>query len=196
MAKRIKLDFSKTNDRSGWNTKHIPEGLYAARITHVEETKAKDGTPMLIYGFQPNENKYKTRSFPVYCKLQANQLWKLRDLLMAAGYEVPKKVTTIDPDKIVGKTVAIEVEDNVYNGNVNSQVSNIYDLSLVEDIDEDQELGDEEDDDFDEDDFEADLDEDDEDFDDLEDDDLDEDFEEEDLDEEEETPKKSKKSKK
>ena len=89
MAKKIKIDFTKTEDSSSWNTKQIPEGLHAAKVASVQETEAKDGTDMLLFGFKLKEPKYKTRNFPFYCKLQQNQLWKLRDLLVAAGETVP-----------------------------------------------------------------------------------------------------------
>lgn len=133
MAKKIKLDFSKTEERSGWNTRQIPEGIYKAEVSAVTETEAQDGTAMLVYAFTPTEAKYRTRRFPFYCKLQQNQLWKLRDLLVAAGQEVPKKALSIDPGKIVGSIIAIEVEDDSYNGQIRSQVQSTYDISLVED---------------------------------------------------------------
>lgn len=41
---RIKLDFTKTEERSGWNTRQIPEGIYAAEIVSMQETEAQDGT--------------------------------------------------------------------------------------------------------------------------------------------------------
>lgn len=177
---RIKLDFTKTEERSGWNTRQIPEGIYAAEIVSLQETEAQDGTAMLVYGFQPTDKKYRTRKFPYYCKLQQNQLWKLRDLLVAAGQSVPKKVVNIDPNKIVGAKVAIEIEDDTYNGTVRSTMQSVYSLDLLEDLD-DEELEDNPTDDI-EDDFEDDE-EFEEDFD--ENDDLDEDLDEDDLDDEE-----------
>lgn len=186
MAKKIRLDFSKTEDRTSWNSKHMPAGLHEAEVATVEETKAKDGTAMLIYGFRPTNPKYKTRNFPYYCKLQANQLWKLRDLFIAAGQSVPKKAVTLDPNKIVGKIVAIEIEDDTYDGKIRSVMEGVYDTTLIEDdelaADEDDLQDDlEEDDDFDEEDFEDDLE------DDLEDSEDDEDeFDEDDLDDDEE----------
>ena len=88
MAKRIKIDFTKTEERSGWNTRQIPEGLYKAKVAAVQETEAQDGTAMLVYAFVPEDSRFKSRRFPYYCKLQQNQLWKLRDLLVAAGETV------------------------------------------------------------------------------------------------------------
>ena len=133
MAKKIKIDFSTTEESSSWNTKQIPEGLHAAKVASVQETEAKDGTDMLLFGFRLKEPKYKTRNFPFYCKLQQNQLWKLRDLLVAAGETVPKRALNIDPNKIVGRDIVIEVEDDTYNGNVRSTVVGTYASSILDD---------------------------------------------------------------
>lgn len=215
MAKKIRIDFSKTEERSGWNTRQIPAGIYKAEIVSVKETEAQDGTGMLVYGFRPSSSKFRTRMFPFYCKLQQNQLWKLRDLLVAAGEKIPKKALNIDPNKVVGREIAIEVEDDVWEGKVRSQVQAVFgavmaeddeqeleeddaaaDVAEADDVDEDMDdLDDEMEDDFD-DDYEdeeddeledEDLDDEDEDFDDEEDDfDDEEDDDFDDLEEEEE----------
>lgn len=176
MAKKIRIDFSKTEERSGWNTRQIPPGLYKATIASVKETEAQDGTAMLVYGFRPTSSRFRTRLFPFYCKLQQNQLWKLRDLLVAAGERIPKKALNIDPNKVVGREIAIEVEDDVWDGKVRSQVQAVFSAEMAEEdpvAEDSEETQDEvEDDNFDE--VEDDFDED-EDFDeDLEDDELDE----------------------
>ena len=183
MAKRIKIDFTKTEERSGWNTRQIPEGLYKAKVAAVQETEAQDGTAMLVYAFVPEDSRFKSRRFPYYCKLQQNQLWKLRDLLVAAGETVPKRAVQIDPEKIVGKSVAIEVEDDSYNGNVRSSVNGVYGIDI---LDEDATDYDEED--YEDDESEEDYDEEEEEL--FEDDDEDYDEEEEDEPEPETAPKR------
>lgn len=184
MAKLIKVDFTKTEERSGWNTRQIPEGLYKAKVAAVQETEAQDGTAMLVYAFVPEDSRFKSRRFPYYCKLQQNQLWKLRDLLVAAGETVPKRAVRIDPEKIVGKSVAIEVEYDSYNGNVRSSVNGVYGVDiLVEDAVDSEPEDDEEyeEDDYDETEEELEESDDDGDYDeeDYEDDESEEDFDEE-----------------
>lgn len=185
MAKKIRLDFSKVEERSGWNTRQIPEGIYKAKVADVQETEAQDGTAMLIYAFVLTDSKYKTRRFPFYCKLQQNQLWKLRDLLVAAGQTVPKKAQQIDPGKIVGNTIAVEVEDDSYNGQVRSQVQGVYETDILESEDAEDDFEDDEDEEDEVEDLDEDLDEDEEEEDEEdeeeEDDDEDEDLEDEDL---------------
>lgn len=132
MAKKIRLDFSKTEERSGWVTKQMPEGLHKMKIEAVQETEAGDGTDMLVYALVPTDPKYKARRFPFYCKLQANQLWKLRDLLVAAGQTVPKKAINIDPGVVVGKFVAAEIEDETGQYAGRSSVNAVYGLDILD----------------------------------------------------------------
>jgi len=152
MAKKIRLDFSKTEERSGWNTRSIPEGLHKAKIVSVQETEAGDGTAMLVYALAPTDSRYKSRLFPFYCKLQQNQYWKLRDLAVAAGMTIPKKAVNFDPDAPVGKTIAIEVEDETGQYAGRSQVQATYGLDILDedgdaanDDSDDEEYEDEED---------------------------------------------------
>lgn len=152
MAKKIRLDFSKVEERSGINTKRMPEGLHAFKIVGVEDKEAQDGTDMYVFYLVPEVEKYKTRRFPHYCKLQANQYWKLRDLMVAAGVldaaKAKGKAVNIDPNKAVGKVVAGEVEDETGQYEGRSTLANIYGLDILDDDstgvdDEDEEYDDE-----------------------------------------------------
>ena len=205
MAKKIRLDFSKVEERSGYNSRQMPEGLYEAKVTGLVHKDAQDGTAMLVYSIAPTADKYKTRNFPYYCKLQQNQLWKLRDLFVAAGETIPKKATQIDPEKIVGSIVAIEVGDDTGQYDDRSVIVSVYPTSILEesddadDDDEDYEDDESEDEAYDdeddsdeeyEDDEDLDEDEDDDDYDDSDDEDEDDegDDEEDEEDDEEEEP--------
>ena len=209
MAKKIRLDFSKVEERSGYNSRQMPEGLYEAKVTGLVHKDAQDGTAMLVYSIAPTADKYKTRNFPYYCKLQQNQLWKLRDLFVAAGETIPKKATQIDPEKIVGSIVAIEVGDDTGQYDDRSVIVSVYPTSILEESDdaddddedyEDDESKDEayddeddSDEEYEDDDEDLDEDEDDDDYDDSDDadeDEEDEDEEDEEDDEEEPAPKR------
>lgn len=138
MAKKIRLDFSKVEERSGYNSRQMPEGLYEAKVSGLEQKEAQDGTAMLVYGLQPTQTKYATRNFPYFCKLQQNQLWKLRDLFVAAGETIPKKATQIDPEKILGQRVVVEVGDGTGQYSDRSEVISVYPLSTLEDLEDDE----------------------------------------------------------
>ncbi|QOP65230.1 hypothetical protein SEA_ZAYULIV_33 [Microbacterium phage Zayuliv] len=161
MGKKITLDFSKVEERSGWNSKEMPEGLHEFKIELVDLKDANDGTTMWTYGLRPTNPKYKTRLFPYYCKHQQNQLFKLRDIFVAAGLTVPKKRTALDPDAPVGKIIAAEVSDATGQYAGRSEIDGVYDRSIIDD--EDQVAGDE--DEVDEDEEADEVEEDDEEYD-------------------------------
>jgi hypothetical protein len=148
MAKKIRLDFSKVEERSGWNTRGIPEGLHKMKIEAVQITEAQDGTDMWVYALVPADARYKTRRFPFYCKIQQNQLWKLRDLFVAAGITVPKKAVQLDPEAPIGKFVAAEVEDESGQYAGRSSVNATYGLDILDE--EDSQAEDEDDEEYDE----------------------------------------------
>lgn len=158
MAKRIRLDFSKVEERSGWNTKHIPEGLHEMEIVAVDDKEANDGTDMLTYALVPTDPRYKTRRFPWYCKIQPNQLFKIRDLFVAAGIPVPKKALNIDPDKPIGKLVAAEITDATGQYEGRSEVNGIYELSILGDGGSSPSDDDEDDEEYDEEEVDEDYD--------------------------------------
>lgn len=136
MGKKITLDFSKVEERSGWNSKEMPEGLHEFKVELVDLKDANDGTAMWTYGLRPTNPKYKTRLFPYYCKHQQNQLFKLRDLFTAAGLSVPKKRTALDPDAPVGKIIAAEVSDATGQYAGRSEIDGVYDRSIIDDEDQ------------------------------------------------------------
>lgn len=136
------VDFTKVKDGGAFNRSRIPAGDYEAKITKVEDAKAKDDTPQFLFTIQLT--KRASSKFPYYCKLQENQLWKLRNLLIAGGLAVPKKRMKVDPNRLVGKTIGVTVEDDEYEGKEQSQImavfpaSELAELSVDSDDDEDE----------------------------------------------------------
>lgn len=126
----IKLDFTSV-EKSSYNTRQMPAGLYEARITEVVQKSAQDGTDMLVYTFAPTHPQYRGRRFPFYCKLSSNQLWKLRDLLVAAGEDIPRRAVRVQPEKIVNRLLCIEVSDDTYGGAVRSTVDSVYSWDVL-----------------------------------------------------------------
>lgn len=123
MAK-ISIDFSDVKAPS-FSTVHQAPGVYNAEIAGVEMTKTKsDGTDMLVFAIVAGPGRY-----PYYCKIVPNQLWKLRELIEAAGTKVPNKVVQIDPAKYVGARINVELEDDSYQGKLRSRVARVAPFS-------------------------------------------------------------------
>lgn len=148
----VTVDFSNVKDSSGINPKHQDEGDYPAKIIKVEmtKTKGKDGKkpePMALILFQ--DANMRSAVYPYYCTFADNQLWKIRNTFIAAGLPVPKNKAKIDLGKLIGKDVAISLEDDEYDGKMKSVISAVFhrdELEPTEDAADDDELEEDEDD--------------------------------------------------
>lgn len=132
-AKAVTVDFSGVKDRGQFNPKQVPEGDYAATIVKVEDAKAK-GDNGDMYVFTIKLNKFSQNSYAYYCKITDNQLWKLRNIAVAAGLNIPKKRLKFDPNKVVGKQIGVTmIDDDPYEGKVKSVVDSVFPMSELAD---------------------------------------------------------------
>lgn len=137
------LDFTNTKDGVDFNKKRVPAGDYLARVTKVVDAPTKDSKePQWCFTIVLVE-KFTDRKFPYYCKLVENQLWKVRNLFIGAGLAIPKKKVKLDPNRVVGKQIGVTMEDDEYDGKMQSNIAAIFSAS-------DLEAGDEPEDDEDE----------------------------------------------
>lgn len=137
------LDFSNVKESSGINPKHLEAGEYLAKVVSVDEVESKDGTDMWRFLITPNDHRSAT--YPYYCKLQENQLWKVRNLFISAGLGslvAGKSKTKVNPNKVVGKAIGILLEDDEYEGKLKSVIEAVMPASDLEDggVDEDPDI--------------------------------------------------------
>lgn len=119
------IDFSNVKERGNFNTKNIEPGDYVAKVTKVEQTAAKaDGEAMWVFTIVLDDHP--RASYPYYCKLVDNQYWKIKNLCMAAGIDVGQRKVKLDPNKLVGKTIGVGMEDDEYEGRLKSVIIDIF----------------------------------------------------------------------
>lgn len=127
------VDFSNVRDGGAtFNKKRVPAGDYLARITKVQDSPAKDNIHQWLFTIAL-ENQYTDRKLPYYCKLQENQLWKLRNLFLAAGKAVPKSKVKVNPQVVVGKLIGITLDDDEYEGKAQSVIAAVFAAAELED---------------------------------------------------------------
>lgn len=125
------LDFTNVKDRGGFNPKHKPAGDYLARIAKVEETVSNENkNPMWVFTVTLPDDA--TATYPYRTLFAENQLWKIRNLCVAAGIQVPKKKVKLDPNKLVGKDIGVSLEDDEYEGKLKSVVEAVFPPSELE----------------------------------------------------------------
>lgn len=131
---KLTVDFSQAQ-RASFMPMHLPEGDYPATIEKCEMAKSKsDNTDMVVYTIKVKQGLY-----PYYCKLVPTQLWKLRELLEAAGMKVPSKAVQVDPARVVGKKITVTLGDDEYNGKMKSVIvsAQAFTQSMLDDEDDD-----------------------------------------------------------
>lgn len=127
------LDFTNVKDGGGFSPRRVAAGDYLARVISVADAPTKQTKePQWVFGIQLEDHK--ANSYPLYCKLVENQLWKLRNLFLAAGMNVPKKRIKVDPSKIVGKLIAVSMEDDEYDGKAKSTVAATFPASELDSV--------------------------------------------------------------
>jgi len=140
------FDFTNVKERSEFNKKRQTEGDYRGKITAVADAKAKDDVPQWLFTIEAGKGTY-----PYYCKHQENQFWKIRNLLIAAGKNVPKKKVNVDPNSLVGREIGVTLEDAEYEGRPQSEIAGVIPLSELsaDDLDDEDEDSTSDDDDED-----------------------------------------------
>lgn len=126
-AKPVQMDFTNVKDGGNFNKKRQQSGDYRAKIVKVEDTTKKDDTSVKMWLFHIQVG---SGTYPYYCTYTAeNQLWKIRNLFIAAGINVPKKRVAIDPNKVVGREIGVTLEDDEYDGKKQSNIASTFPTS-------------------------------------------------------------------
>ena len=99
MAK-LSLDMSNTDSRSP-----IPVGEYLCHVFNVEIKKTRAGGDIVVLTLRVADGEHKGRQLWHNLPIMAQTMWKVREALEAAGYEVPKSVMEVDFDDMLGRKV-------------------------------------------------------------------------------------------
>jgi hypothetical protein len=174
MAKRRKagtIRIPKADDSGGGRVR-VPEGDYRVKVIKIKEDESKSGNEMLVVDYKGLDGKLKGKKLRDYMTLTPKSAWKIREMIAACGVKVPDSMFDLPYKKLVGKELAVTVEDDEYENKISSKIRDYIDLETYAEAEEDEdeeddedldddELEDEDDEDEDEDDEEDDEDEDD-----------------------------------
>lgn len=156
-VKTRNLNFTDVKDKGSFSPKRVKAGDYRMKIVNVEEGKSRKDNLQWVFTLELAENKRAT--YPYYCALDGDALFKLRNLMLAAGLKAPKKRLAVDPNKLIGKEIGASLEDDEFEGRLKSKVEAVFpvsELNEAEDEDDDEPEDDEETDEDDSDDEEED----------------------------------------
>lgn len=120
-AKPINIDFTNVKDGGNFNKKRQTSGDYKAKVIKVADVpkKGEEKNSMWLFTITAGSGTY-----PYYCNYrESNQFWKIRNLFLAAGINIPKKRMSVDPNKVVGYEIGVTLEDDEYDGKAQSNIS-------------------------------------------------------------------------
>lgn len=124
------IDFTNVKDGGSFNKKRQTAGDYRARITKVTEVAKKDEKKLTMWLYTITVG---SGTYPYYCNfVEANQLWKIRNLFIAAGINVPKKRMSMDPNLVVNKEIGVTLEDGEYDGKLQSEIGAVFPTSELD----------------------------------------------------------------
>lgn len=127
MAEKWKLDFSGVEDK-GFD---IDPGKYLAKVKSIEK-KSGSEYPYLEWKLVITTGSAKGSMITHRTTLKPSGLFNLRNTLIALGLEVPKSAIALDPSKLIGKQLCIEVVNEPYEGKDYPKVKKTLPVSAYE----------------------------------------------------------------
>ncbi|TQE24864.1 hypothetical protein Sipo8835_32645 [Streptomyces ipomoeae] len=131
---KMPLDFSKIRGDK-FNPIPKPEGEYLGVITSFEDTRTRSGAPMWVFGVTLRQDP--SAVYPVYCLLGPDQIWKLRNLLLAVGLKVPRERVSVEGGRLIGKELGVCLEEEDFEGRKKSVIGQVFPASEYEGSDGD-----------------------------------------------------------
>ena len=111
-------------------SKIVPPGWYTAEIKQCDEKPANtDKSQNWTYHFVITEGDYK--GVKIYKTFNEKAAGRFVPLLKALGTTVPKEGTDFDPQRLIGKTLRINVVNELYLGDMKNQIAEFAPLEAV-----------------------------------------------------------------
>lgn len=110
MAKH-RIDFTGVTDNV-----RCSEGMHRAKIIAMEEKTASTGNDMIEAQYQVIAGDCKGAIMYDNLVLTKKALFKLKNLLSALGQKAEGKNVVVDTDRLIGKTLTIQVSEYEYEG--------------------------------------------------------------------------------
>ena len=103
----------------------IPEGVYLATCTDVDQQVSKGGNPMLVWTFTIANGPHQGKEFKNFTALTPAAMWKVAETVEALGIGQVGGVVSFARSDVIGKTCGLKIEDDDYNGRKQSRISNV-----------------------------------------------------------------------
>lgn len=149
-ATKRTVDFTNVKDAPGIRPRRMPAGDYLALIKDVNDHKTDKDPNQWAFTIELVEHR--GASYAYYCGSSDEKLlWKIRNMFLACGIQVPKRRMGVDPNKLVGRKIGVTLEDDEYNGKEKSSIAGMFPADELTAEDSDAGAEDPEDDEYEDD---------------------------------------------
>ena len=124
-----KMDFSGVTE----GFKDLVAGTYEVKVKGLTKEEGNE-YPYLKWELQVYKGSYKGSNIRMNTSLSPKALWRLRNTLIALGLKVPKSQVSLDPNKLVGLAMGVEINMRDYEGKTYPNVLKVFKLSDLEDV--------------------------------------------------------------
>jgi len=124
-AKAKVLDFTGVEDRAGaFRPRRKKEGDYYAHVVAVDDHTSKEGNEGWVFTIKIDGDS--RASYAYYVNFSKEQLWKARGLCTATGMKAASSRVKMDPNKLVGRALAVALVDDEYEGRLKSTIDGVF----------------------------------------------------------------------
>lgn len=138
MGKKLNIDLTGVE-----SFQRAAEGIHNVKVATTEIKQSQGGNDMIVVSFEVTKGADKGARVYENFPLVDTALWKLKNFLQAIGMKADGKIS-LDVDRLVGKTCAINVKHEEYEGKLRARVESIMKLEIAEadsdDEDEDDDI--------------------------------------------------------
>lgn len=119
------FDIDNIPDEDGGKSKFwVKPGSYRAKCIDVNRAKSKAGNDMLVWEFVlVDGGEAEGKEFKVWTALTSAAMWKVGEVLRALGVACEDGKARFKKPEVVGKECMVEIEDDEYNGRINSKIA-------------------------------------------------------------------------
>lgn len=126
-ATKRAVDMTDVKEKGNFRPRHIKAGDYRATIKDVNDHVKQGEKVSTQWVFSIELEGVPRATYPYYVShTEKNQAWKVHKLLTACGLPNPKKRVGLDPNKFIGKTLGVAMEDDEYEGKMKSVIIDTF----------------------------------------------------------------------
>jgi hypothetical protein len=136
------VDLTGVSEGGNFRPKRRPEGDYKAKIVKADDHQPKDSAKPKGWVLTIQVDGDARSTYPYYLSPEKKQAWKIGSICRAVGLKVPAGRMKFDPNKLVNRSLGIELGDDEYNDRVKSAIQDVFPVSEIQANADDESAGD------------------------------------------------------